>query len=163
MARVQAGASLPFLLYADRQTSGRGRSGRVWEMQPGNLAVSYALALTCDHQTAAQLSFVAGGAIINALASYTDTLPTKPKLKWPNDIMIGDAKCGGILIETARDLQRGCLISVIGFGLNLVSNPEFSGRNLTNLTAHGCTIRPETIVAGLAVAMDFALRIWDRI
>ena len=118
MARALAGEPLPFWVSAGRQTAGRGRSGRAWESSLGNLHASLAIHLDCELARAAQLSLVAGVAVAGALRALApDPRVAEPiQLKWPNDILIGDAKCGGILIESACDFRRKGLIAVIGIG-----------------------------------------------
>ena len=73
-----------------------------------------------DDPPATLLSLLAGVAVIEALAAtpphYTATL------KWPNDILLGDAKAGGILLE-----RQGSRI-VVGFGINLAIAPDVPGR-----------------------------------
>ena len=77
-----------------------------------------------DDPPATLLSLLAGVAVIEALAAtpphYTATL------KWPNDILLGDAKAGGILLE-----RQGSRI-VVGFGINLAIAPDVRGRKTAN-------------------------------
>ena len=93
-------------IIAQRQTSGRGRSGRAWSSQPGNLFASFITALDCPPAKAGQLSLVAGVAVIDAIRRAGDVPGLR--LKWPNDILVGTAKTGGILVEsTSRPPQPG--------------------------------------------------------
>ena len=163
MARAIAGTGLPFWLVADRQTTGRGRSGRTWVSAPGNLHASLALSLACGPATASQLSLVTGVAVIDAIATLERTGAVHPaQLKWPNDILIGSAKCGGILIETASDQSNYGLIAVIGIGLNVVASPDISCREVTYLGAHGFDATPKSMLAALTTAMDRALDVWNE-
>ncbi len=98
MRRVLAGARGPLWIRADRQTSGRGRSGRTWSSGPGNLYASYLTALSCPPAMAGQLSLVSGVAVVDALRR-AGAVPGL-RLKWPNDILIGTAKIGGISTTT---------------------------------------------------------------
>ena len=112
MRRVLAGERGPMWITADRQTAGRGRSGRAWSSTPGNLLASFIVQLDCAPAMAAQLSLVAGIATIDAIRR-AGTLRGL-RLKWPNDILVGTAKAGGILVEsTSRPGQPGT-IAVIG-------------------------------------------------
>jgi BirA family transcriptional regulator, biotin operon repressor / biotin---[acetyl-CoA-carboxylase] ligase len=166
MARATSGAALPFWLLADRQTAGRGRSGRVWVSEPGNLHATLALRLACGPARAAQLSLVAGVAVMDAIGLMTPTTMTQSdrllQLKWPNDILIGGSKCGGILVETTSSGPRGGLIAVIGIGLNLVSAPSISDRQASYLAQVGLHATPKSMVAALATAMDSALVMWNE-
>lgn len=123
-----------FLAY--EQTSGRGQLKNFWESQPGeNLTFSivvYPDFLEIRHQF--MLSKVVVLGIYKALSKYVDQL----KVKWPNDIYVGNQKLGGILIENS--IMYGLLkSSVIGIGLNInqtvfksnAPNPA-SLQNLTN-------------------------------
>lgn len=125
LERARGGEFLPCLLVAEEQTAGRGRLGRAWHSAPGasltaSLALPYAPA---DWQG---LSLAVGLALAEALDPGAQGL----QLKWPNDLWLADApgqgrKLGGVLIETmAAGEQR---IAVIGFGLNVLPQPEVAG------------------------------------
>jgi BirA family transcriptional regulator, biotin operon repressor / biotin---[acetyl-CoA-carboxylase] ligase len=165
MARARADAVMPFWLTTERQSHGRGRSGRVWQMEPGNLAASYATRLTCDLATASQLSLVVGVAVYDAICALAHgqagDLKQKLRLKWPNDILMGQAKCGGILIETTSDPQTGTLVAVIGIGLNIVCHPTIVDRDCTNLHAEGLQTTVDAALGCVAQALDAALAVWD--
>jgi BirA family transcriptional regulator, biotin operon repressor / biotin---[acetyl-CoA-carboxylase] ligase len=162
MARALAGEPLPFWLIADRQTAGKGRSGRSWVCVPGNFQASFAVKVHCATEQAAQLSLVAGVAVIEAIKSLA---PQQGRdnlyLKWPNDILVKDAKCGGILVETARERTGGGLIAVIGIGLNLVSHPEIADRKVTHLTDDGDPATQRTYLTAVAASMQTVLEIWN--
>jgi BirA family biotin operon repressor/biotin-[acetyl-CoA-carboxylase] ligase len=115
-AKAAAAAGDPgrLIITATEQTAGRGRLGRQWLSPPGNLYASLLIRPTVATAVAGQLSLLAGVAAAEAI----DTPDIR--LKWPNDLMIGDAKCGGILVE-AGSLANGMLDwAVIGIGVNLV-------------------------------------------
>ncbi len=162
MARALAGEALPFWLIADRQTAGKGRSGRSWISEPGNFQASLAVKVHCAAGQAAQLSLVAGVAVIGAIKTLApqhgcDNL----YLKWPNDLLVNNAKCGGILIETASDRTDGGMIAVIGIGLNLVSHPEIQGRRVAHLGGDVPSATQCTYLMAIAAAMLSALEIWN--
>lgn len=96
-------ATLPVLVLAGRQTEGRGRGGATWITADRALAVSLALEVSPDENR--PISLLAGVAAAR--------LGLGIDLKWPNDLLIGDAKVGGILVERSGE------IVVIGLGLNL--------------------------------------------
>jgi BirA family biotin operon repressor/biotin-[acetyl-CoA-carboxylase] ligase len=97
------------------QTQGRGRIGRSWSDTPGSsILVSVLLRPTIEPARAPVLSLLAAVAMIEATG-----LPSM-RSKWPNDLIVGDRKAGGILAEA--NIQDGRLRHVvIGLGLNLVS------------------------------------------
>ena len=94
---------LPVVVAAQRQTAGRGRSGAAWETAPRALAVSAALHLSEQDQR--PFSAMAGVAAARAIEGLA--------LKWPNDLLLGGAKVGGILVE------RSSGVMVIGMGVNI--------------------------------------------
>ena len=105
----------PVLLIAAQQTAGRGRRGRRWHSEPGaGLTFSLAVALRRPLRELAALPLVAGVAVARALHGLG---VTRAALKWPNDIVVGEAKLGGILVETKS--LNGTIKAVIGVGLNL--------------------------------------------
>jgi BirA family biotin operon repressor/biotin-[acetyl-CoA-carboxylase] ligase len=104
----------PCLLAADEQTAGRGRRGRRWYSARG-MSATFSLAYVSRRppRELAGLSLVAGVAAAQALHALgaSDT-----RLKWPNDLVVGDDKLGGVLVET-RAARTGTL-AVIGMGIN---------------------------------------------
>jgi BirA family transcriptional regulator, biotin operon repressor / biotin---[acetyl-CoA-carboxylase] ligase len=162
LRRALAGAPLPLWIRADRQTRGRGRSGRPWQSQfSGNLYASLVMRLSCRPDVAAQLALVTGVAVIDAIRSLSpDHALPDLQLKWPNDILIGAAKTGGILIESTR--QAGALIAVIGIGINLVAAPADTGRSVTNLNLHKIEADPAVMLDALRWHMDHWLAIWQE-
>lgn len=101
---------------AERQSSGRGRRGRGWR-SPFGRNIYLSLAWRFEHGVAALegLSLAVGVAVVRALGQCgIDGVG----LKWPNDLFVGDAKLGGILIELDGEFS-GPVAAVIGIGLNL--------------------------------------------
>ena len=122
LQRAAQGASSGSVVVADRQTAGRGSRGRRWESAPeGSLTFSLLWRFADGVHGLAGLSLAVGVAVIRALAACG---AHNVMLKWPNDILLGEAKLGGILVE----LQGGedCSLAVIGLGLNLSLPPDFS-------------------------------------
>jgi BirA family biotin operon repressor/biotin-[acetyl-CoA-carboxylase] ligase len=101
------------LLAAEEQTAGRGRRGRRWYSARGN-GVTFSLSRTMRRplREIAGLSLVAGVAVARALR----TLGVQAALKWPNDVVVGEAKLGGILVETRGNERE--ILAVIGVGIN---------------------------------------------
>jgi BirA family biotin operon repressor/biotin-[acetyl-CoA-carboxylase] ligase len=106
--------AVPVLLVADEQTAGRGRRGRRWHSAPGaGLTFSLARRIRRPARELAALSLVAGVAAARALRALGVAAAA---LKWPNDLLAGGAKLGGILVET-RPAGRETL-AVFGIGIN---------------------------------------------
>lgn len=116
MRQLESGAGSGLVCTAEQQSAGRGRRGRTWvSPYARNLYVS----LTWQyHQGAAALeglSLAVGVAVARALA--TSGLPPV-QLKWPNDVICGTAKLGGVLLEMTGDAAGSCQV-VVGVGLNV--------------------------------------------
>jgi len=116
---------------ADRQVAGRGRQGRQWFDGAGNFMGSTVVHRGEIDPPAGTLALVAG------LAVYEAVLPLCPdplalQLKWPNDLLLGDAKLSGILLEATGSSV------VIGVGVNLMQSPDLPDRKtiaLANVTS----------------------------
>lgn len=170
-----SGEPLPLWVIADRQTAGRGRSGRQWQSLPGNLLASFALPLEGPVGVAAELSLVAGCAVVDAVRRARPGL-SGLRLKWPNDVLIGTAKLGGILIESAAlsgaSAARsaagtgGGVLAVIGIGLNLAGHPEGIERPAAHLFAHPSDdkhdVSPLDMLTEIAAALHEWLCVWDE-
>lgn len=103
-------------LLAEQQTAGRGRSGRAWASPPAaNLYLSVGHDMPATPAPLGALSLAIGVAVADALTALG---VADIALKWPNDLWIGQAKLGGILIE-ARGEASGATRLVAGLGLNL--------------------------------------------
>ena len=100
---------------ADKQTLGRGRSGRKWySPDAGNLYISFKFKLSGG---LAPVSLIVGSEIcqiINRLSKGDVT----PSIKWPNDILLDNKKVAGILVETEQDDQNS--IYIVGIGINFL-------------------------------------------
>jgi BirA family biotin operon repressor/biotin-[acetyl-CoA-carboxylase] ligase len=155
-----AGEAGPLWIMARRQTHGRGRSGRRWASEPGNLYASLLQKLPCPQSVVHQLSLLAGVATIEAIAAATGAAPPGLRLKWPNDVLIGEAKCAGILPESQLGAGRSEVVIVIGIGINLTSHPDGLGRAATHLAAHGLAPGPDAMLGFLAEAMQRWLGAW---
>jgi BirA family transcriptional regulator, biotin operon repressor / biotin---[acetyl-CoA-carboxylase] ligase len=149
--RAAAGDTGPCWLVAERQSAGRGRLGRQWDSPPGNLFATALFAYPRPLAEATLASFAAGLAVIDAArAAGVDTGALK--LKWPNDVLAGDAKLAGILIETGT--VQGRLWMAAGFGVNVASAPKISDRATACLTglSGGEGLAAEQVLAALDIA-----------
>ena len=114
-----AGAMGGTLVLADAQTSGRGRMGRVWRSYPGAGVWLTLIERPTDVRALDVLSLRVGLALALALDDLADS---PVRLKWPNDLYVGDRKLGGILVE-ARWREQHPEWVAIGVGIN-VRPPE---------------------------------------
>ncbi len=158
MRLALVGEELPLWVTARRQTSGRGRAGRTWVSLESNLHASYGMRTDAPIATAGQLALVAGVALSEAVQTIAAAQSlTGLRLKWPNDLLIGGAKLGGILVETTPAKQSSGFIAVIGFGLNIAAcPPDLEAACLTQLGVN-------TDVANALEALDDTLERWLNI
>lgn len=159
--RSAAGETGPLWIMARRQTQGRGRSGRQWVSDAGNLYASLLQRLACPQAVVHQLSLLAGVAVVEAIAAAGGGRVPGLRLKWPNDVLIGEAKCAGILPESHSGGRASEVTVVIGIGINLASHPANLGRAATDLAAHGVAVTPEAMLGLLDEAMQRWLGAWD--
>ncbi|WP_430418614.1 biotin--[acetyl-CoA-carboxylase] ligase [Phenylobacterium sp.] len=119
--RAEAGEGGPVWITAALQTAGRGRRGRAWSTQRGNLAATLLTLTDRPPAEAAQLSFVAA----LAACDLADTClgPGAARLKWPNDVMVHGKKAVGILVESGSRAD-GRLWLAVGIGVNLAHAPQ---------------------------------------
>jgi BirA family biotin operon repressor/biotin-[acetyl-CoA-carboxylase] ligase len=109
-----SGEAEGLVIVADHQTAGRGRLGRTWEAPPGSaLLMSVLLRPPPD-----LLHF--GVTAVGCAAAAACGSPVG--LKWPNDLVAGGLKLGGVLAEVATDSGKVGGV-VVGLGLNLTSAP----------------------------------------
>lgn len=125
--RVAAGQTGPLWIAARRQVAGRGRRGRGWSSEPGNLAATLLTAVPGGPADAALYSFVAALAVADTL----DTLAPRQSvaLKWPNDVLLNGRKACGILLESLGRAAEGGTVLAAGIGLNLAHHPAPAGAN----------------------------------
>lgn len=159
MRLAVAGDGGPLWVMADRQTAGRGRLGRQWISSDGNLHATLLITLHCEADEITQVSLLAGIALADAIAAAAaEGMPPgpddfRPILKWPNDLLIANAKCAGVLLETTA-LSAGAFCGVLGFGVNIDAAPSIADRPATCLKQRGL----HTTSAELLTHLDRAVR-----
>jgi len=151
---AQAGAN-ESIWVADEQTAGRGRGDHNWHSASGNgLYVSALVKPPIPARNALPISLATGLAAKSAIAEATGV---EIDIRWPNDLLIGSRKCGGILVETSiasETSQMPAMLryAVIGIGINLnyTSFPESLGSAATSLRiATGKSISREQLLISL--------------
>ena len=156
--RADAGETGPLWIVARRQTEGRGRRGRQWESQDGNLFSTLMQVTRKSPAEAAQVTFVAALAIADLLDAWAPA--SLVTIKWPNDVMLAGQKASGVLVESGAH-ESGGLWLAVGIGINLVSAPEGTERPATALAHHlrGDAVGPPTIEAA-AAKLAGAFHVW---
>jgi BirA family biotin operon repressor/biotin-[acetyl-CoA-carboxylase] ligase len=154
---------LSFVL-AETQSAGRGRRGRSWLSPPGtNLYLSFLKRFDQGFAAMSGLSLAIG---VMAMRALGDLGIEGAGLKWPNDILAGDAKLGGILVELGGEFQGPCA-AVIGIGLNLRLPDALHAQAtqpVTDLAALAAGDPPErnAVAAALIARLIEGLREFER-
>ncbi|MDF1599881.1 biotin--[acetyl-CoA-carboxylase] ligase [Mesorhizobium sp. YIM 152430] len=172
LERAKAGGQGRTWFVSDHQLAGRGRRGRPWQTQRGNLAASLLLTPDVPLGKAAALGFVAGLALSDALEAVVPQARIdidvnggstagrgRFELKWPNDVLAHGAKLSGILLESAMlDAERFAL--VVGIGVNVVTFPQDVPYPATSLKELGADCNAETLFLALSDAWIDNERLW---
>lgn len=122
----------PVVVLSRRQSAGKGRQGRVWiNDDPSNLLMS--VALLPPKTNLHWMPLAAAIAVCEAFDTASKLFKELSgcdlrdlRIKWPNDIYVGDRKLGGILCES-RFQSENAYALVVGIGLNLFSSPSLDG------------------------------------
>jgi BirA family biotin operon repressor/biotin-[acetyl-CoA-carboxylase] ligase len=115
---AREGAAAWTAVRADRQIAGRGRGGHQWVSLPGDLFLSFVVPAP-EHRPLTLLPLLVGVAVAEAAAEWG----VAARLKWPNDVWVGQGKLGGVLVESSSDGRTAPAI-VAGVGLNLTLDPR---------------------------------------
>lgn len=159
--RARAGDPGLHWITATRQIAGRGRRGRSWVSEAGNLYASLLLIDPAPMDRLHSLPLAVAVAVQNAIQSVMPTGSEPVMIKWPNDILIEGKKCCGILLE-GEGLPNGHHALVIGIGINVALTPDHGLYPVTSLHAQGASVSPEDLFARLFVSMAEALQVWNH-
>lgn len=129
LMRAAEGEAEGLAILARRQTAGRGTGVRVWDSPPGNLHLSVVLRPTGPARELPSWALLFAVALHDAASA----LRPEARLKWPNDLMLGAAKAGGVLTEAELTPEGGIAHLVAGFGVNLAHAPPVPGRAVAAL------------------------------
>jgi BirA family biotin operon repressor/biotin-[acetyl-CoA-carboxylase] ligase len=116
--RAERGTEEGTVVVAETQTASRGRQGRAWVSQTGNLYLS--VVLYPSLQTLPFLNSLCGVAVVRAIANISGL---KPRIKWPNDILLDGKKVSGVLVESAIAGDQ-VHHSIIGIGINVALDAD---------------------------------------
>lgn len=117
---AEEGAPSGTVVLAEEQVAGRGRGGRRWA-SPAGLGLWISLVLRAPVADPALLPLAVGIQVARALDPFT--CPVRPRLKWPNDLLLGDRKLGGILCEGVW-AGDALAFTIVGIGLNVLHSPN---------------------------------------
>ena len=124
---------------AKKQTAGRGRRGRSWNSPEGNLFLS--LAFEYELQRAGELAFAASLSLLQAVKKIAPAADVK--LKWPNDVLLNNAKMSGILLEKGAEKYM-----IVGVGVNVAASPKIENAvyDITSLADADIKIKPQELL-----------------
>ena len=146
------GAADRTVVVAQAQTAGRGRRGRLWLDEPGaSLLTSIILRPRLEPARLPTLSLAAGVAVVEALERVTGL---KPRLKWPNDVLVDGRKLAGILLESR--IAPSPLV-VLGIGVNLAQRvfpADLAERATSVRLASGRRVDADTLLTALLESLD---------
>ncbi|HWG65782.1 MAG TPA: biotin--[acetyl-CoA-carboxylase] ligase [Streptosporangiaceae bacterium] len=146
IAAARSGAAEGLVLVAEEQTGGRGRLGRQWVSPPG-ASLTFSVLLrpaAVPPSRRAWAPLLTGVAVAAALRAET---AVQAQLKWPNDVLAGEAKLAGILAESRADAI------VVGVGLNVsASRADLAVPTATSLLAAGASVLDRGRLLGALLA-----------
>jgi BirA family biotin operon repressor/biotin-[acetyl-CoA-carboxylase] ligase len=153
--RARAGEPAGLVVVTEHQTAGRGRLDRTWET-PRGVALTFSMLVSPAGVPLARwpwLPLLTGLAVVDAV---TEVAGVAAALKWPNDVMAGDGKLAGILVELVE--QPGGAAAVVGVGLNVsASHDQLPVETATSLALEGAAEVDRTSLLG-AVLTSFSAR-----
>ena len=127
---ARRGANEGTLVVAEMQEKGRGRKGRSWVSLPqGGIYLSLILRPNLMPSQVVQIPLIAGVALTKAIR---ETVSLQPMIKWPNDIIVGKKKVGGILTEMSSEID-GVNYVILGIGLNVNMPASVFSEDISNI------------------------------
>lgn len=142
--QARAGAQEGLVVVAEHQTAGRGRLDRVWTTPP-RAALTFSILLVPDRVPTSQwpwLPLLTGIAVAEGVRRVTD-LPCS--LKWPNDVLVGEEKVAGILVERIETATVPA--AVVGVGLNVSTRQdELPVESATSLQLRGARTADRSVI-----------------
>lgn len=152
VAMMAAGAPAGTVLMAWTQQAGRGQWGRQWQSPPGGLYLSLGLKPDLPASRSAYLTLASAWGVATSLANLG--LPVQ--VKWPNDLVAGGKKLGGVLAETHLESGRVQTV-VIGLGLNGFNPVPATGTSIQALIQPESAPDPLNTLEGLAAIALYGL------
>jgi BirA family transcriptional regulator, biotin operon repressor / biotin---[acetyl-CoA-carboxylase] ligase len=150
---AREGCASGTIVGADEQTAGMGRYGRSWLSEKGaGLYVSIILRLPVQ---APELPLAMLALGLAAREAIVQTSSLAPDLRWPNDVLLGDRKCAGILAQFEDD----AIIAGIGVNVSQTGFPEGMATPATSLLLEGARVAREDLLAALATEVDRCCRV----
>ena len=163
--RIRTTVKGPFTVVSRVQTGGVGRLGRTWSSPAGGLWYTLAWPASLPLARYGALPLVAGLAVVETMDPFLADSMAHTAIKWPNDILLNDAKVAGILCQSASDSAG--LVFFIGIGINVSFPHTALPRDLrhpaTTLALEtGSSVDPEALEAPLTGHLARLLTTYER-
>ena len=157
--RVREGtAGAGTVLVVEEQTAGRGRRDRGWVAPRYSSAMlSLVVEPTTDSAAGGWLPLISALAVTDALAS---TAFVEATIKWPNDVVVGESKIGGILSEVVQTANGSAV--VVGMGVTVDQGAgELPSADATSVRLTGSEVDRSTLVVSCLTAWERWYRAWE--
>jgi BirA family transcriptional regulator, biotin operon repressor / biotin---[acetyl-CoA-carboxylase] ligase len=159
MQLARAGSEEGLLVLTDSQSAGKGRQGRRWvDVYGCNVLSSLVLRPLFPLYL---LVMIVSLAVVEAIQELCGEHGAAATIKWPNDVLIGNHKVAGILVETTHD-RSGNLIAVVGIGVNVKGSFAFEHRATPEMVAFTAMATTLETVYGRQISREqfLALLLW---
>lgn len=154
---ARAGAGHGVVVVAGHQTAGRGRRGRTWESSPGASILASVLLRPGADLPADRLHLAVALVALAARDACGSVAGFRPDLKWPNDLVVGDAKLAGVLAEVEGE---GI---VVGLGLNVSAASTWPPGAIAAEQIAGVPVDVEALLAGVLSSMLARYGAWETV
>jgi BirA family biotin operon repressor/biotin-[acetyl-CoA-carboxylase] ligase len=139
---IESGASDFSLVVADQQNAGRGRMQRKWVTNPGS-ALAFSLILRLMPEEVPHVGLMPFLAAVSVSSALEQLYQLKPKIKWPNDILLNGKKTAGILVESVwKDVGQVSVVIGIGVNITPAALPPVENLNLQATCVEEAVGRP---------------------
>jgi BirA family biotin operon repressor/biotin-[acetyl-CoA-carboxylase] ligase len=159
-AEAERGAVDGHVVLADAQRRGRGSHGRSWASPVGtDLYLSIVARPELPLAQLAPLTLAVGLGVAEAVDTVLrDSTTATARVKWPNDVWLGDKKCAGILVEARSTHERVELVIGVGLNVNRLGFPDELAASATSLRASRVDHEPLDR-AGVLAALLFQIEL----
>ena len=142
------------VLVTEEQIAGRGRSGRQWSC-PAGAGLMFSVAVDVSAIPPARRAWTGVALALSVVSAFGSVADVSAGLKWPNDVLVDGAKCGGILAESSGDLV------VVGVGLNIsLEQAELPRPDATSLLLLGASVDRNELLAAVLDEFGRLLADW---
>ena len=154
---ARSGAPDGTVVVAGFQTAGRGRHGRAWEAPPGSSLLASVLLRPGPLVAPARLHPVVAAVALAARDACSSVAGFVPDLKWPNDLVVGDAKLAGVLSEVEGDAV------VVGLGMNVSSAGPWPPGAVSAEQAAGFPVDVDALLEAVLSGLSARVGRWHEV